>query len=639
MCGICGLIKGTRDVTPDDLNKVKDMNNALIHRGPDSDGFYSDDQVILAMRRLKIIDLAGGDQPIFNEDKSIAIVANGEIYNFIELRAKLENKGHIFYTKSDVETIIHSYEEFGATFLSELRGMFAFCLYDLKKRKVLIARDRMGEKPLYYHFNGDKVIFSSEMKSLIKAVNQTKLSLNYDAINLYFYNQYVPEPLTLFEGIKKLPAAHYLELDLNNFDLNLQQYWNYLECDEIEGDYKEMIHSEFENTCKIIQRADVPVGIALSGGIDSSAIAVMAAMHYPSKMHAFSVGYPNRPKTDEREKAKNLAEKLKMKFHEVELKTDDFVESFPELVYWMDDPIADIAAFGYYSVMKLAKENGIPVILNGIGGDELFWGNNWVRKAVELSFKKQEYFDDGPSFRKSLKFLFKQSIIKKQPKTRMIFYDLHRDYIYADKMIHRLYTDDFKKTIDKDKWKDYFTFEKWDNIPLQLMECLNNTWLLSNCIALSDRMSMASSIELRLPFVDYKLIELVNGLRKGSGIEDFRQTPKKMFTEAMKNEIPSEIIERRKQGFTPPVKEWYKAIIENYGHLCDNGFLVQNNILKSFNMKKPMKGAIKNNGVVISNADLFLKYKIILLEIYFRIYVWDEKESLITMTHPIHSLT
>jgi len=624
MCGICGLIKKTRNVISDDLNKVKNMNNALIHRGPDSGSIYSDEQVIFAMRRLKIIDLEGGDQPIFNEDKSIAIVANGEIYNFVELRAKLENKGHVFHTKSDVESIIHSYEEFGSTFLSELRGMFSFCLYDIKKRKVIIARDRMGEKPLYYHFTDEEIIFSSEMKSLIKAIDQTKMVLNNDAINLYFYNQYIPEPLTLFENVKKLPAAHYLELDLIDFKLNLKQYWNYLEFDAVESDYIEMIHSEFENTCKIMQRADVPVGIALSGGIDSSAIAVAAAKYYPNKMHAFSVGYPNRPKNDEREKAKNLAIKLKMEFHEVELKTNDFVESFQELVYWMDDPIADIAAFGYYSLMKLAKENEIPVILNGIGGDELFWGYNWVCKAVELSEQKQEYFNADISFKTSIKNVFKPRIIKQEPETSLVFYDIHKDYIYADKMIHQLYTDDFKNTIDKNKWKESFTSNEWADIPLQLMDCLNKTWLLSNCIALTDRMSMASSIELRLPFVDYKLIELVNGLRKGNNIKDFKQTPKKIFIDAMKNEIPSEIIERRKQGFTPPVKEWYKAIIKNYGHLCDNGFLVQNNILKPFNMKKPMKGAIKNKGIIISNADLFLKYKIILLEVYLRTYIGGE---------------
>src|SRR4051794_24473672 len=316
MCGIAGIVS-KRPIQPEETAAVGRMNGRLRHRGPDGEGFFTGTNLALAMRRLSIIDLAGAWQPIYNEDRSLAIVANGEIYNYVELRRQLESRGHQLSTDGDIETILHLYEEYGLDCVQHLRGMFAFALWDSKRRRLVVARDRMGEKPLYLFENDGRLIFASEMKALVSS-GLVPFELDPKAVDLYFHYQYVPEPLTPIKGVRKLDAAHLLTVEVDDWRIEEKCYWRMEDAEPLSGDPTTVIREQLETASELVIRADAPVGVALSGGLDSTAIAALAARKYPGTMHAFSVGYPGRPPYDERADAKALADHLEMPFHDIE---------------------------------------------------------------------------------------------------------------------------------------------------------------------------------------------------------------------------------------------------------------------------------------------------------------------------------
>src|SRR5688572_22723562 len=303
MCGIAGLVS-RKPLTPEEIARVRTVNERLAHRGPDGAGEYLDDHVALAMRRLSIIDLSGGWQPLYNEDRSLVLIANGEIYNFVELRQQLESLGHPFSTGSDCETILHLYEEHGTNCVQYLRGMFGFALWDEKRQRLMLARDRMGEKPLYIYESDGQLLFASEMKALL-ASGMVPFALDPRAIDLYFHYQYVPEPLTPLKGVRKLDAGHILEVDVADWRVSNKRYWSMEDAPPLAGDPATLIREELETVSEIVIRSDVPVGVALSGGLDSSAIAALAARKYAGRIEAFSVGYPGRPESDERNLARS----------------------------------------------------------------------------------------------------------------------------------------------------------------------------------------------------------------------------------------------------------------------------------------------------------------------------------------------
>src|SRR4026209_2144415 len=308
MCGIAGIISEA-PTTPAEIAGVKRANSRLTHRGPDGAGEFTDDHVMLAMRRLSIIDLDGGWQPLYNEARSLALVANGEIYNFVDLRERLEGLGHRFNTHSDCETILHLYEEYELDFVQHLRGMYAFALWDTKRKRLILARDRMGEKPLYLYETNGRVLFASEMKALL-ASGLVPFELDPTSVNLYFHYQYVPEPRTPLKGVRKLDAASLVIVDVDPWRIEERRYWRMEDAPTLEGDPATLIREQLETVSKIVIRSDVPVGISLSGGLDSSAIAALAARQYPGTMLAFSIGYPGSLANDESPDARALADEL-----------------------------------------------------------------------------------------------------------------------------------------------------------------------------------------------------------------------------------------------------------------------------------------------------------------------------------------
>ncbi|HEY2321297.1 MAG TPA: asparagine synthase (glutamine-hydrolyzing), partial [Thermoanaerobaculia bacterium] len=384
MCGIAGALSRRGD---DELLKrrVFTMTEALRHRGPDSAGFVDAPGVSLSVRRLAIIDVEHGDQPLYSEDRQIAAIANCEIYNHVELREQLIRRGHTFATHSDAEVIVHLYEEHGAAFVEQLRGMFAIALWDARRKRLLLARDRMGEKPLYLFETSDALYFASEMKALL-ASGVTSRELDPVAVHQFLHFSFIPEPRTAIRGIRKLPAATWMTFDLDDWKVEERRYWNMEDAPPIAGDPATAIRDRLDDIAEIVVRSDVPVGIALSGGLDSTAIAALVAKKGIAR--CISVGYPGRPENDESGFAEETARALDLPFMRVELAASEVAATFEDLIARQDDPIADIAAAGYAAVAWAAHETGTKVLLQGQGGDELFWGYPWVVEAVKKTRRK-----------------------------------------------------------------------------------------------------------------------------------------------------------------------------------------------------------------------------------------------------------
>lgn len=612
MCGICGIVSRT---PIKDIESVVRMQKALEHRGPDSGDQYIESNVILGVRRLSIIDISSGQQPLYNEDRSLVLIANAEIYNFVELRFELESRGHRFQTHSDCETILHLYEEYGSDCVQRLRGMFAFALWDIPQKKLLLARDRMGEKPLYMHQSADTIVFASELQALL----HTGRTFDFDpaAVDLYFHYQYVPEPLTLLKGVRKLPAGYTLTIDVPAWREVEKCYWRIEDAPPLQGNPAELIRERLDELSRIVIRSDVPVGVALSGGLDSSIIAALAARYYPGTLQAFSVGYPGYPPYDERQDAKRFAEHVKIPFHEIELRTEDMASFFPELVILKDDPIADISGYGYYSVMKRARDFGVPVMLQGQGADELFWGYDWVRQAVEESVAKNNLLGGNTSLwdyvrGNGLRPGWKRfRLHKSSAPNQVIFYDLVPDFQSALAHMSSYYTPDFLERLGASNAFELFTHPRpWPALDVLMTRLICQTYLLENGIAQGDRLSMASSVELRLPFLDYRLVETVIGLRKQ--ISDYQLPPKAWLKDAVSDLLPPWVMQRRKRGFEPPVREWHNALFHAHGSLLKDGYLVQSGILKAGAAEK------LSDGIFPSNAAVPLSFKALVLEIWLR---------------------
>ena len=606
MCGIAGVITKKGDLV--DKDELQRMENSMNHRGPDGFGKNNSRRVGFCMRRLSIIGLKTGQQPIYNESKDVEVIANGEIYNYKELVRELKRKGHKFKTKSDIEVATHLYEDMGIDFIKKLRGMFAVSLFDKKRGLVYLIRDRMGEKPLYWTKTKEGVAFASEMKTILQ-VNDVNKDLNYSSIDKYFHYYYVPEPETMFQSIRKLKPGSYLKIDLNDLSINETRYWNpsNISINNFK-DPTELIKSTFEDSCRLSLTADVPVGISLSGGIDSGAILAFSAPFYKDKMKAFSIGYEGTPISDERKMAKKLAKKFKVEFIEQELKTSDVVKGFPDLIWRGDDPIADIAGHGIYSVNSLVRKNGVKVLLSGIGGDELFWGYPWTSQAISKTLDRKstwqsKFFDN---------------------KHKMYFYDENHGFINAEKFISKMYHKDFKNRFDKDNSKKIMSdrgidFKNKQMVAKKGMDLIRDVWLSSNCIALNDRLSMSTSVELRSPFLDYQLVEVA--LSSYRNVLSFNKSPKYYFKKAMKGILPDEVMNREKRGFTPPVTEWIKGINGRYIHLLLDGFLVQRKILNRNKVVKLIQNWEKQSSYRYSI------YQLILMEIWGREFVFNQKPS------------
>ncbi|MBD2260785.1 asparagine synthase (glutamine-hydrolyzing) [Pseudanabaena sp. FACHB-2040] len=646
MCGIVGILNRYEAQS----SSLHTSLRCLHHRGPDDRGAWQDEYLQLGHTRLSILDLSPlGHQPMASEDGRYCISFNGEIYNYLELKQELTTLGHSFNGHSDTEVLLASFAQWSTACLDHLRGMFAFAIWDKETQNLFLGRDRFGEKPLYYWYDKEAFYFASELKALLPLL-PTVPELDPVSIDLYFHYQYVPEPRTPLKGIHKLPAAHYLQISREDWKFTPQCYWSLENIPPVTGDPATLIRQELEKSIELVLRSDVPIGVALSGGIDSSAIAALAAPKYRDTLQTFSVGYPGRPAYDERNQAEALAKSLKLPFHDIELTTEALVDFFPSLVAAVDEPIADIAAYGHYSGMQLAASQGVKVMLSGVGGDELFWGYSWVARAARISELKDHYLQ-APTWKaqgiRTLRKLAQHPLYQKlgqskkvpipiqswfrpgidlsqmtlSPPDRAVFYELSPDFVEALTYRPHLFTQSLWEHIPLDNPYCLFPLSPPTtlDIPNQISQTLFQTWLVSNCLSLGDRVSMACSIETRLPLLDKELAELVIGLRKNQ--PDHCLPAKAWLKSALKGILPNEVLDRPKRGFQPPVQEWMHAVVRENLETLTTGHLVELNILsKSF--VQALRDEFSNKG-----RHTFMLYKAVVLEIWYRQIVLSSQSA------------
>jgi asparagine synthase (glutamine-hydrolysing) len=620
MCGIIGRFN-KNPIACGDFGT--DILKQLAHRGPDGSGVYSDEYIQLGHARLAIIDVSNaGRQPMQSRDGLYVITFNGEIYNYRELRDELKTHGIEFFTQTDTEVLLSAYKFWGNSCVTRLRGMFAFAIWDRQTCSLFLARDRCGEKPLFYALTGDSFIFTSELKALLPLLDNTP-KFNPAVVDMYLHYQFVPEPWTLLQGVHKLPAAHSMLITSDDFTAKPQRYWNVEDTISAvpvtDTQRSDLIREGLESAITYTLRADVPVGVALSGGIDSGAIATLAQKNYPQPMHAFTVGYPGRPSYDERVQARELADKLGMITHEVELPTNSFVDFFPTLVRIMDEPIADPAAFGHYAVPRAAADCGIKVLLSGIGGDEVFWGYPWVKQTVSTNiFLRGRGAWLAPLLAAAGNKNLHHALTDNRPNNQLHFFAAAPDFrdvfaikhkVYGDAM-HTLSTDNPYQPMDIGP-------RETKDIPAAIIRLLFDTWLVSNCLTLGDRVSMAVGVETRMPFLDAGLIELIMGLRKQS--PDHRLDQKAWLRTALKGVLPDNIRMRPKAGFQPPVQEWLSSVVARYGSLLRGGFLMRDGIIDPTKIDFMLTDLPRQGW-----SGLFFTYKLIVLEVWQRTIVAGE---------------
>jgi len=561
MCGIAGIVN-TAAGQRIEAATIHRMCQAIVHRGPDDEGIFVKDRTGFGMRRLSIIDLAGGHQPVFNEDRSVWVVFNGEIYNFPQLRSDLQARGHHLSTHTDTEVIVHLYEEMGRDCVHQLRGMFAFALYDERRRKVLIGRDRLGEKPLHYAFDGERLLFGSEIKSIL-AVAPELTRVDRQALRQYVQFGYIPDPATAFLDIKKLPPGHLLELE--DGKLSVSQYWDFPEfgahSPASEEDCLEQLEQRLGEAVKMRLIADVPLGAFLSGGADSSTIVALMARYSSGPVKTFSIGFRQKD-FDETSYARLVAQKFGTEHHELVLEPD-VVNSVETLTHSLEEPFGDASALPTYYVSCLARQH-VTVALSGDAGDEIFAGYDRYRVCLQ-----DRAFPWIPDSMRRIYREYLHAIVPRQTPGRSLSYSIalpwqerYLEDISLQPLQRQLqiFSDDFiTPAVEEDDpfkvFRDYLDRAPAKDPLSRLLYLDSKTYLPADILTKVDRMSMLTSLEARAPMVDHIFVEWATGLsanwkmRGGDQKYIFRKLAERLG-------VPREALYRPKQGFALPLVHW-----------------------------------------------------------------------------------
>lgn len=547
MCGFAGFIGKEKEKE----NIIKNMMDLIAHRGPDSSGFYTDSRAALGFRRLSIIGINNGTQPMYNEDGSLVLTFNGEIYNYRELKEELIAKGHDFKTDADTEVLVHGYEEYGKALVKKLRGMYAFVIWDKLNERLFAARDMFGIKPFYYYRKSDGMIFASEIKAFLAHPDFEK-KLSEKAMDYYFSFQMVPTDETFFEGVYSLPAAHYMLYEKG--ELSIKRYWKpeFKSGDDKKSfeDYVDLIETTMVESVEAHKISDVEVGSYLSSGIDSSYIACLGNVD-----KTFTVGFDNE-KYNEITYAEEFSKVIGVKNYNKLITPDEFFEEVPQIMYSMDEPLADPACIPLYFLGREAAKQ-VKVVLSGEGADELFGGYNIYLEPLDTS-----WYDKIPLFiRKAA-----AAVASLFPKVKGFNFvvrhgkDLEQRYIgnaniFSEKEKTRL----LKKQVTQkntevtaplfNKAKKYSKVEKMQYIDLHL-------WLVHDILLKADKMSMAHSLETRVPFLDKKVWETASSLPLECKVS--KNVTKKALRAAARRKIPEKVADKKKLGFPVPIRVWLR---------------------------------------------------------------------------------
>lgn len=599
MCGINGIVsKGKRE---DKERMIHLMNEKILHRGPNAEGIYVDDKVALGQRRLSIIDLSdNGNQPIYNEDKSILIVFNGEIYNYQDLRKDLESQGHQFGTNTDTEVLVHGYEEWGYDMLHKLRGMFAFAIYDTRKQQLFMARDHFGIKPFYYYQNEKVFLFGSEIKSFLVHPDFQK-KLNKEMLGAYLTFSFTPGKRTFFRDVYKLEPGHYMIVDVNSRSMEDKQYF-YMKFSDTNRSYEEVINDISKTMHDSVEHhliSDVEVGSFLSSGIDSSYLVSMAR---PDK--TYTVGYDIH-KYSEIDLARDLTDRLGITNTSSKISKEEYMNAIDDVFYHMDEPTTDACSIAVYFLSKLASQD-VKVVLSGEGADEFFGGYN--------SYDDHPYTKLPLWIRKSV-----ASVCKLLPKNKYTRYLIRRgksledSYVSINRNFYDDELDDILNFRDYLKNKDivgdtYLEYQNENELNKKLAIDIKY-WLPDNVLNIVDKMTMAFSIESRVPFTDIEVFKVSSTLPKKYKVRD--NVTKAALRDAAKRDIPNESYKKKKLGFPVPIREWIKE--EDFYQEIKNTFLMdiaselfqQDNIIK---LLDDHKNGVRDNYRKIWAIYSFLKW-------------------------------
>ena len=584
MCGIAGQLKFQ---SPADQQLVKRMTQVLAHRGPDGEGFYFNGPIGLGMRRLKIIDLVTGDQPIHNQAKTVWVVFNGEIYNYKTLRNELASKGYQFYTQSDTEVIVHLYDEYGENFIEHLNGMFGLALWDGKEQKLVIARDRAGEKPVYFYQDKEQFLFASELKAILESA---EIKREVDPVALHYYLVYgrVPAPFGIIKNVRKLEPGQLLVV--KDQKIKISEYWRLSFKEKFnlpEEEIKKLFLAQLEQSVASRLVADVPLGAFLSGGVDSSAVVAMMAKHSAKPVETFAVGFAEEDFSELRY-ARIIANKFGTHHHEFIIKPE-VLEILPKLVWHLDEPFADASIIPTYYVAKTARDF-VTVALTGDGGDELFAGYEWY-KALKLA----RLYQCSPLFIRKFIYKISQAIpetderesfiryfhkIKRLAETQLVSFKKPLDIFlnmttgFTEEILHQEVYQNSPLAAGAKALRQKLVDEYDGTDPLEAILYSQFKSLLPDMFFTKvDRCTMAVALESRAPLVDHLLVELIAKIPFKYKLHGFKT--KYLFKEALRGILPEEIIFRHKKGFTIPLNRWIKE-----GQLKDE---VRNTLLdKSF---------------------------------------------------------
>ncbi len=583
MCGFIGCVHDkTQNYSDEQKQQFKNMNDIITHRGPDDDGFYYDDHIQFGFRRLSIIDIESGHQPLTYENERYWIIFNGEVYNYVELREELLSEGLSFSTSSDTEVIIALYSHLKEKAVEKLRGMFSFVIWDKQEQTLYGARDPFGIKPFFYFEDGDRTFFASEKKSILLALENDVL--NYDSLQHYLTYQFVPEPNTMSDGIKKLEPGHFFTKKIGS-PLEIKRYWkaHFKPVQKSEPDFIKEIKDVLFDSVKMHMRSDVPVGSFLSGGIDSSIIASIAKEFHPS-IKTFSVGFEHNG-FSEIDVAKETAEKLGVENISYVISPQEYMNEIPKIMWHMDDPLADPACVPLYFVAREARKH-VTVVLSGEGADELFGGYNIYHEPQSL-----EVFNKipraGKVLLKGIAGMMPEGMRGKSFIERGVT-PMEERYIGNAKMFteeeKRELLNVYREGLDYTDITKPLYAESRGYDPVDRMQYIDiHTWMRGDILLKADKMTMAHSLELRVPFLDKAVFEVASKIP--TNLKTVHGTTKYILRKAAEGVVPAHVLDRKKLGFPVPIRhwlkdemnEWAKKIIResNTDHLINKSYVLQ----------------------------------------------------------------
>ena len=621
MCGICGKLNFDRD-NEVSQSLLKAMADSIVHRGPDDVGYYFSGPIGLGFRRLSIIDLAGGHQPLSNEDGTVWIVFNGEIYNYQELREDLLKKGHVFRTKADTEAIVHLYEEYGEAGIQSLRGMFAFAIWDQNQQKLLLARDRVGIKPLYYGVTSQSVVFASEMKAIL-IDPQVKREILPSTIDRFLTFGYVPGEETLLKGIYKLPPASFMVV--KNGKTEVKQYWDlhFSSSSVTLKDAEEQLLEILEQSVRLHMIADVPVGFLLSGGVDSTAMLSLASQKTDRPISSYTVGFANSGIADERPFARLAAEKYGSEHHEISISSKEFADFLPKYVWHMEEPVCEPPAVALYYVSKLAR-NYVKVLISGEGGDEAFAGYPNYRAMLWIERIKRMAGPLKGGLSGTLSLLYKLSGYQKLGNYLPLLKSSFDSYYYSrssspfrffNAHSQELYSSDFSASTSKQysvrPVTQLLEQNRADDLLSRMLYVDTKTWLPDDLLVKADKMTMANSVELRVPLLDHKLLEFAATLPSNFKVNGFSM--KYIAKRCLRKQIPVEILERKKAGFPVPYETWLRTDLRDS---VSDILLDRETIDRGYFKKSAIEKLVRNNSETGGYAKEI--FSLVVLELWHR---------------------